>query len=194
MTAEANSKDKTQNQTHLMKDISVIALSIAVGILIIKVGAIQWMLSLFESPLIAAFVAGIFFTSLLTIAPASIVLASLIAYAHPLEVAFAGALGAVVGDLILFYFVKDKISADIAILISRGIKHYHLDKIHSRYARWILPVMGAAVIASPLPDEIGIMLLGAAKMKTRYVIPVSFVMNFIGVLLVIALGEIVTTF
>lgn len=175
---------------HVFKDICIVIISILASILMIRVGFVDWILVVFESPLMASFVAGIFFTSLLTISPASIVLAELGTRGAPLEIAFFGALGALIGDMLLFYFVKDRISADIAALLKNKIEHYHLDQMHSRYARWVLPIIGAFIIASPLPDELGIMLMGAAKMKTRYLIPVSFVMNFIGVLLVLAVGEI----
>ncbi|MEN9647676.1 MAG: hypothetical protein RLY57_480 [Candidatus Parcubacteria bacterium] len=175
---------------HIFKDICIVVISILVAILMVHVGFVDSILTVFESPLVASFVAGIFFTSLLTISPASIVLAELGTRGAPLEIAFFGALGALIGDMLLFYFVKDRISADIAALLKNKIEHYHLDQMHSRYARWVLPMIGAFIIASPLPDELGIMLMGAAKMKTRYLIPVSFVMNFIGVLLVLAVGEI----
>jgi hypothetical protein len=175
---------------HIVKDVAIILLSILASIIIVQSGFVGWMLGIFESPLLASFIAGIFFTSLLTLAPASIVLAELGTRGAPLEVALFGALGAVVGDMILFIFVKDNISKDIAALLKKGVQHYHLDQLHSKYSRWILPVVGAFIIASPLPDELGIMLMGAARMKTRYIIPVSFVMNFIGVLAVIAVGMI----
>jgi len=175
---------------HFIKDVVIVILSIVVGICITYIGFVDWMLNIFESPYIASFAAGIFFTSLLTISPASVVLAELGTRAAPLEVAFFGALGAMIGDLLLFYFVRDSISADIARLLKNKMEHWHLDKLHSKYARWVLPGLGALVIASPLPDELGIMLMGAAKMKTRYLVPVSFIMNFIGVLLVIAIGKI----
>lgn len=175
---------------HIIKDIFIITLSICAAILMIHLGFVDWMISVFASPLVASFVAGIFFTSLLTISPASVILAELATRASPIEVAVLGALGAVIGDLLLFYCVRDTISRDISVLIKKGIRHYHLDKLHSKYARWILPAIGAFIIASPLPDELGILLMGAARMKARNIIPVSFVMNFIGILFVIAVGEI----
>jgi uncharacterized membrane protein YdjX (TVP38/TMEM64 family) len=185
---------EAKEKISLIRDLIIIAGSITIGIILAKLGFIDIILKIFETPMAAAFVAGIFFTSLFTIAPASIVLAELGTRAFPLEIALYAALGAVVGDMLLFYFVKDKISADIAVLIKRGMNHYHLDRIHSRYGRWILPAIGACIIASPLPDELGIMLMGAAQMKTRNLIPISFVMNFLGVLLVIAAGDIVSRF
>jgi uncharacterized membrane protein YdjX (TVP38/TMEM64 family) len=175
---------------HFFKDIIIIILSVLAGVLMSRFGFVDWMLGVFHYPMIASFVAGIFFTSLLTISPASIVLADLGTRGAPLEIAFFGALGAVVGDMILFFFIKDKVSTEIAELLKNKIEHYHLDRIHSKYARWMLPAIGAVIIASPLPDELGIMFMGAAKMKTKTLIPVSFVMNFIGVLLVIAMGDI----
>lgn len=175
---------------HFFRDIVIIILSIIAGILMSYFGFVDWILGVFHYPIIASFIAGIFFTSLLTISPASIVIADLGTRGAPLEIAFFGALGAVVGDMILFFFIKDKVSLEIAELLKNKIEHYHLDRMHSKYARWVLPALGAFIIASPLPDELGIMLMGAAKMKTRNLIPVSFVMNFIGVLLVLAMGSI----
>lgn len=176
---------------HIIKDVSIIILSVLVAVIMIRLGFVDWILTVSYSPYLISFVAGIFFTSLLTISPASIIIAELGTRGAPLEVAFFAALGALIGDLILFYFVKDSISADINELLKNSIKHYHLDRMHSKYARWILPVVGASIIASPLPDELGIMLMGASKIKTRYLIPISFVMNFIGVLLVLSVAGIV---
>jgi hypothetical protein len=173
-------------RTHLVKDVILIVVSIIAAMLFARLDLSSYLLHLVSNPWIASFVTGIFFTSMFTIAPASVVLVELTTHTSAMEVAAFGALGAVLGDVIMFLFIRDKLSSDLTALLKVGLHKSHLEHLHSRYARWIFPVVGALVIASPLPDEIGIMLLGFTKMKTRYMIPVSFVMNFIGVLLIVA--------
>ena len=44
-------------------------------------------------------------------------------------------------------------------------------------------MLGAAIIASPLPDEIGLSLMGMSKTRVAVLIPVSFAMNALGICL-----------
>ncbi|MFH1990444.1 MAG: hypothetical protein ABIJ19_01135 [Patescibacteria group bacterium] len=53
-----------------------------------------------------------------------------------------------------------------------------------RIFRWSLAFLGALVIASPLPDELGLMMLGFSKMKTSLFVPVSFLFNSLGILII----------
>ncbi|MFZ3020158.1 MAG: hypothetical protein WA051_01395 [Minisyncoccia bacterium] len=136
---------------------------------------------------IGSFFAGIFFTSAFTLAPAAAILGVLVTKVSPWTVAVFGAMGAVVGDLIIFSFVKDKFADDLVHLIGPNKKKFiHL--IHMRLFRWLTPFIGALIIASPLPDEFGMFLLGISKTKTRYLIPISYVMNFIGIVAVAAVA------
>lgn len=136
---------------------------------------------------LGSFLAGVFFTSAFTIAPAAAILGVLATKISLFEVAFFGALGAVVGDMIIFTFVRDRFADDLIHLVGPNKKKLiHL--IHMRMFRWLTPFVGALIIASPLPDELGLFLLGISKTKTKILIPVSFVMNFIGVLAVAAVA------
>ena len=44
--------------------------------------------------------------------------------------------------------------------------------------------VGGLIIASPLPDELGISLFGFSKIKMSWFIPLSFIFNFIGIVLI----------
>ncbi|KKR47070.1 MAG: hypothetical protein UT80_C0011G0001, partial [Parcubacteria group bacterium GW2011_GWC1_40_13] len=48
--------------------------------------------------------------------------------------------------------------------------------------KWLIPFIGALIIASPLPDEAGLAMMGLSKMKTSVFIPISFALNFLGIL------------
>ena len=57
--------------------------------------------------------------------------------------------------------------------------------IGKRTKHYLLYAFAGLVIASPLPDEIGVSLLGISKIKLYKFIIISFIFNTIGVLLVI---------
>ncbi len=168
-----------------MRDLGIVFLSVLIAVLLVKTGVIRNMLlSLFGSKIIASFVAGIFFVSVFTAAPATVVLAQL---AHPdsaLLVAFFASLGALLGDLIIFHFIEDSFSADLVDFL----KHSRLKKFSFLFKlgplRWLFAVLGAAIIASPLPDDFGLVLMGISKMKSSLFIPLFLGMNFLGVYLI----------
>ena len=67
-----------------------------------------------------------------------------------------------------------------------GDKVMHL--VHTKYFSWTLPILGAIIIASPLPDEMGVGLMGISKLKTSKFILLSFILNAIGIFLIITAG------
>jgi uncharacterized membrane protein YdjX (TVP38/TMEM64 family) len=95
-----------------------------------------------------------------------------------------GAFGAMLGDVAIFFFIKDVFSEDVRGAIKASRFKRILSKTHFSFLRWFGPLVGALVIASPLPDEIGLSLMGVSKMKVRYLIPMTLVMNFVGIYLI----------
>jgi hypothetical protein len=57
------------------------------------------------------------------------------------------------------------------------------------YFAWILPVLGAFIIASPFPDEIGIGLMGISRMKTWQFLLLAFVLNSTGIFFIVTLAN-----
>ncbi len=171
-----------KNHKHLFLDFIYIVVSIIVAVFLVKGGALDFVANS-NNHVWASFFSGIFFTSAFTIAPSSAVIGVLTLKTSPLLIAFFGAIGAVLGDLIIFTFIRDRFADDIIHLVGPNKKKF-LHAIHLRLFRWIIPFVGAIIIASPLPDELGLFLLGISKTKTKLLIPISFVMNFVGILLV----------
>jgi hypothetical protein len=167
----------------LVVDLVIIALSIVCAIYIAQAGLVHTLLqSLDANIVVASFVAGLFFTSFFTTPPAIAVLGALGSEGNLAAVALVGGLGAVVGDYILFTFVRDRVAADAAVLLEgpRWRRAGHI--LRRRYMRRVLPVIGALIIASPLPDELGLALLGISKIKTRNFLILSYIMNTLGIL------------
>lgn len=136
---------------------------------------------------IGAFMAGILFVSTFTVATGAIILLVLAETLSPIEIGLIAGLGAVMGDFIIFRFVKDDLVKEINFIYEQIDGGHHLKKIfHTRYFSWTLPVIGAAIIASPLPDEVGVSLMGLSRLRTYQFIFVSFVLNAIGIFMVVS--------
>ncbi|MDO8443631.1 MAG: hypothetical protein Q7S78_01410 [Candidatus Azambacteria bacterium] len=170
----------------LAQDIGIIFLSILIAFILVKTKILTNILtSTKELELIGSFIAGMFFTSVFTTAPAMATLGE-IARANSIALtALFGGMGAVVGDLIIFRFVRDRLSEHLMELIKHegaGKRFKALFKLRS--FRWFTALVGGLIIASPLPDELGISLLGCEKMKTSRFIPLSFAFNTLGIFLI----------
>jgi uncharacterized membrane protein YdjX (TVP38/TMEM64 family) len=172
----------------LHRDLLIIAAGVAFSIWLSQSGLLADGLShAGERAALASLVAGAFFTSVFTIAPATAVLAALAGTFPPLTIAFWGALGAMFADALLFLFVRDVFADDLREFLRRH--HVRLTPLpHFGFLRWLYPLLGALIIASPLPDELGLALLGLTKTKLAVLLPLAFAMNFLGILALGALA------
>lgn len=170
-------------------------MSIVLAIILIKTHALESLLTSFGlSPALVSFMGGIFFTSAFTSVPATVALVEVSRFTHPFFVALYGTCGALLGDLLIFRFIKMHISADLDYVL-RALRweeryltlHHHFLKLKAW--RWFFPLLGALIIASPLPDELGLMILGLAKVRTRSIILLTFTLNFFGILTIAYLAR-----
>jgi uncharacterized membrane protein YdjX (TVP38/TMEM64 family) len=136
-----------------------------------------------------AFIVGIFFVSIFTVAPSIIVVYYLSQTLNPWEVAVFAGLGAVLGDVLIFNFLRDGFFNEIRPLFSFFKKPLFARIYNSPYFAWLLPIIGAIVIASPFPDEIGISLMGLSKIKRWQFIIISFVLNAFGLFIIAILAK-----
>ena len=164
----------------------LIVVSIVVAIVLAQTEALYTFLaSAREWELLGSFVAGIFFTSIFTTAPAIVALGELARAHSVLPVALAGAAGAVLGDLLIFRFIRDRLSGRLTELLAHPTRKGKLRMfLTGRYFRWLTFFIGGLVIASPLPDEMGISLLGFSTLGTSAFLCLSFVFNFVGIVLI----------
>ncbi len=133
-----------------------------------------------------AFIAGMLFVSMFTVSTGALILIFLTEYLNPFEIAILAAFGGVVGDLIILRFIKTKLADELEDLYDIFDKRKHLLKLlRTKYFRWSLPVIGAILMASPLPDELGIGIMGISKMNPLYFSLISFALNFLGILAVV---------
>ena len=164
---------------------AIIVLSVGVAVVLVKTNIFGEVLtSTKELELLGSFVAGMFFTSVFTTVPAIVTLGEIAHANSVILTAIFGALGAVVGDLIIFRFVRDRFSEHLMELVKhqRAGRKKILHKL--KFFRWLTFLAGGLIIASPFPDELGISLLGFSKMRMSWFIPFSFTFNFVGILLI----------
>lgn len=184
---------KNKNNIFLLQDLAIILLSIVFAITLIKFTPLEQIVTATEgAERIASFISGMFFTSVFTTSPAIAVLSEIGQKYSIINTAFFGALGAVIGDLIIFRFVRDRFSVHLMTLLKQkgSIKRFtHLFKLP--FFRWFTFFIGGIIIASPLPDELGISILGFSKVKPWLFVFVSFVFNFIGIYLIITAARII---
>jgi len=177
----------TKTQKNLLIDLIILALSIAFAIWLHGSTAFEHILvASRESKFLASLVGGLFFTSIFTTAPAIVILVDVAHYSSPIYVALIGGVGALIGDLIMFKFLRDRLAKDFYAL-------FHID-MNQRYFRlprfrWLIFILAGIVIASPFPDELGLAMLGFSNTSTKLVIPLSLVFNSLGIFVIALIGN-----
>lgn len=136
---------------------------------------------------IGAFFVGIFFVSTFTVAPAYVVLFHLAQVFDTFLIALIAGAGGVVGDLLMYTIFKKGVHKEFTP-VSKKLSSTHMKKIFKTpYFAWLIPVIGALIIASPFPDEIGIGLMGLSRVTWWQFICITFVLNTIGLFVLITL-------
>jgi len=170
----------------LLEDVLMISIGMFVAVMLSRVGFIDFAISIFNDHYqIPSFLAGMLFTSFFTLGPASVALVHIAETAPISGVVVWGGIGAMFGDLILFFFVRDRFAEDLKHAIKPRYFRAFMKSMHFGFMKWISPVIGALIIASPLPDELGITLLGMSKVKLSVLMPVALIMNMLGIYLLI---------
>jgi uncharacterized membrane protein YdjX (TVP38/TMEM64 family) len=135
-----------------------------------------------------AFVAGIFYSYGFTAAPATAAFL-LIAREQNIWVAgIIGGLGSLVADLVIFKFIRTSFDDEIEKISNERITQYVHGHMPLWMKRYLVPLIGCIVIASPLPDEIGVTLLALSTISTRLFMLMSYLLNTFGILIILYIG------
>jgi membrane protein YqaA with SNARE-associated domain len=174
------------------KNTALLALSLLVLFLVLDSEPVHNALQLFaQLGYVGAFIAGALFVSTFTVGPAAVLLYFVADTQDVLYVALYAGVGAVLGDYILFRLLKDRVFDEVKPVFMK-FGGSHLSRLFATpYFGWLAPVMGALIIASPLPDEVGIGLLGSSRVKTWQFIILSFTLNSIGIFMVITTARLI---
>lgn len=177
-------KRQNENGNSMLQDIAIILLSVLVAVLLVRTHTLeQFLLSVNGLGIWGAFISGMFFTSIFTTAPAIAALGEVSLLQGIVSTALFGAMGSVLGDLIIFKFVRNRFSEHLTEIVGHQSiwRRFHL-LFKRRMFRWMTFFVGGFILASPLPDELGVTVLGFSKMRVKYFVLLSFVFNFLGIL------------
>lgn len=169
------------------KGLTLIFISILLTIFLSKYNFLNdGLFNLKHTPLLGSFIAGILYVSASTAALGILMLSDLAKTLSPIEIAIIAGLGGAVADFVLFRFFKGDLVSEITPIYNR-LGGKHLTKLmYHKYFRWSLPIVGAVIIASPFPDEIGISLMGLSKIKSYQFVLLSLALDIGGVFLLVS--------
>ena len=134
---------------------------------------------------VSGLIAGALSVSFFTAVPALVLIFDLAQKFDPLLLALIVATGSVVGDWLILKFYEERIFTELGPLINKLRLRRIKQSLERPSTRWILVVVGAFFISSPLPDEVGLALMGISRSNRFAVLAVCFVLNFIGAWLII---------
>jgi len=109
--------------------------------------------------------------------------------------AFIGGFGAMASDLLIFHFIKFSVMDEFNRLEkTKPMKMMiaEIDKdIKKKIRNYLTFFLAGIIIASPLPDELGVgMLAGLTQIKPKILAAISFLMNSVGIFLMLWLGNV----
>lgn len=124
------------------------------------------------------FIAGLLYTTFSTIPIATAIFVSLGHTTLPIGwTALIGGLGAVLGDAGLFSAIRMSILDIAGEYLARKTHGYFAKTMHRPVVRLLAIVVGGLVVASPLPDELGMAIMGMTQIRTRYILLLSYLFN-----------------
>ena len=175
------------------KNLTYLIISVVIAIFLSRYEPFHnFLLNLGDLGYLGAFIAGVLFVSTFTVATGAVILLVLAEKLSPIEIGLVAGLGAVLGDFIIFRFIKDNLAEEVTEIYSHFDSDHHFQKVlHSKYFSWSLPVIGAIIIATPFPDELGVSLMGISKMKTYQFLLLAFVLNAIGIFLIVSASAVI---
>src|SRR3989338_2239244 len=141
---------------------------------------------------IGAFVGGLFFVYGFTAAPATVLLLFLGRENNLLLVGLIAGLGALAGDILIFKFVRHSFADEIERIWQWKIWLWFAEltkRAPAGLRKYILLVFAGFIIASPLPDEIGVLLLAASQSISLKLFSIlSYLLNTAGIFVILLIG------
>lgn len=142
---------------------------------------------------ITAFIAGMFFTISFTAVTASFIFLELGDTNSIFLFALVGGLGAMISDLLLYRFLKTSLLEEWKLFIIPKITPHRREQMEKltkrRIVLWTVPFIASALIASPLPDEIGVALFSIINFHPKYFSLISFIANMGGIFILLSIGS-----
>lgn len=158
-------------------------LAISAFVLLLDTAIIQTLLhDITDLGYLGMFLSGVLFVSFFTAAPAVVLLLAFAQNDNPFVVAAVAGSGAMIGDYIILKFAEDKIAHELKPMAKKMKLISFINLLHKKRYKPVTATLGAIIVASPLPDEAGVALLGLAHLSTFQLMGVTLILNCAGIL------------
>ena len=157
---------------------------VAAGLVFIFLGPKFFQTLIVPFGIIGVFAAGALYTYSFTTSIGALLLIALLPYHSVGVMAVVGGIGAAVADFTIFKLIRNDLKKEVdRIATSKLIQQIGCRGIFCK--RWFRDLLGAIVIASPLPDEVGVAMMSTAKIKKETFILLTFIADVIGIYLLV---------
>lgn len=183
----------------MLKSLKYPNLTLLFGIIVLTIifyysGVLEtWVKELENFGYLGIVILGVFFVSTFTAVPAATMLVLMAEDKNIFVVAIFAGLGGAMGDYLIHNFIEKGLGHEIEALF-RGMagdnwkKFHHI--IHTRHFARISLVIGALILVSPIPDEVGLGLISIYHLSVRKLFALTFGLHSIYVLILLSAVEI----
>lgn len=186
-----DNKQTTSPFTKSILHIPLFILSVIVAVAISQSTLVEQILAYGPaSYTLAGLALGVMYSSFFTVAPATVGFFQLAAAGEsPLTLAITGGIGAMIGDLSLFQIIKFSIIDDLVSYLQRRSQGAFNKVTKVKFVRYAMLIGGAIIMTTPLPDEIGLALMGLIKSSWQKIAILGFFLNAIGIYIIALLAS-----
>lgn len=138
-------------------------------------------------------IAGALFVSVFTTAASVVMLFELGQQFNPWEVILFAAIGATIGDSLILNLFENKIAHELVSLMRKAKLHKLIKVLRRRRLRPLFFLIGACIIGSPIPDEIGLTLLDLSHYSKWRILTICFLANAAGIATIVLVGHFSTS-
>jgi hypothetical protein len=172
----------------ILVDFFIIDLAIIFTLILVSTDLEKKILSNFQGfEFVSYFLSGVFAVNFITALPALTFQSKIVTTENILAMTSFIVVGNVTGDYLIFHFFRFRVLEHITRLLKKSTKAMSILKSRNNILKVIMIVAGASVLISPLPDEVGIILMGISRIKPIYFILISLVLNLIGTYIFLSL-------
>lgn len=142
---------------------------------------------------LGTFFSGFFYAYGFTAAPATFSLLELSKHQNIFSAAFIAGVGALIGDIVIFLFIKHSFMDEIEKIkeekISKTLRIIK-KKMFGKLNDYIVPLIACTLIASPLPTEVGVTLLTSIKKLTiKKFMLLAYILHTMAIFVILLIGR-----
>ena len=145
--------------------------------------------------LFGIFISGFFYAYGFTSAPSAAVLLILAKQYNLFTAALVGGLGALLGDMVIFLFIRTAVSDEIKQLSKTDAVrtiNKNSRKLFGRFRKYLPMTFAGFLIASPLPTEAGVALMASSKsVSLNKFAVIAYCLHTAGIFIILLAGNLI---